>query len=140
MTTPTFDESTCDETSSTYDGASSTYDGASSTYDGASSTYDGASSTHVGASSTYDGASSTHVGASSTHDGASSTHDETSKKVQFQTGLMIEGGNEKGSDTLDSMHIVPDHVFGILFLGGPGAGKSQIIHRVSRASPFLNIR
>jgi hypothetical protein len=111
-----------------------------STSDGASSTHDGASGTHDGASSTYDGASSTCDGASSTHDGASGTHDETSMKVQFQTGLMIEGANEKGLDTLDGRHIVPDRVFDILFLGRPGVGKSQIINRVSRASPFLNIR
>jgi len=133
MTSSTLDESICDETSSTHDGASSTHDGASSTHDGASSTHDGASSTHVGASSTHDGASSN-------RDGASGTHDETSKKVQFQTDLLIEGGNEKGSDTLDGRHIVPDHMFSVLFLGGPGVGKSQIINRVSRASPFPNIR
>ena len=125
MTSSTLNESTCDETSSIHDGASNTHDGASSTHDGASST-------HVGASSTHDGASST-------RDGASGTYDETSKKVQFQTELMIEGGNERDSDTLDGRHIVLDHVFNILFLGGPGVGKSQIINRVSRASPFPNI-
>jgi predicted ATP-dependent serine protease len=95
--------------------------------------------------STHDAASSTYDGTSSTHDETSSTHDETSssrkaKKVQFQTDLMVEGGNEKGSDILDGRHIVPDHAFNIFFLGGPGVGKSQIINRVSRASPFPNIR
>jgi DNA replicative helicase MCM subunit Mcm2 (Cdc46/Mcm family) len=53
---------------------------------------------------------------------------------------MIEGANKKDSDTLDNRHIVPDHVFDILFLGGPGIGKSQIINRVSRVFPFPNIR
>jgi len=95
--------------------------------------------------STYDGTSSTHDGTSSTHDETFSTHDETSssrkaEKVQFQTDLMIEGGNEKGSDILDGRHVVPDHAFNIFFLGGPGVGKSQIINRVSRTSLFPNIR
>jgi GTPase SAR1 family protein len=53
---------------------------------------------------------------------------------------MIEGSNKKGSDTLGSRLIMPDDVFNILFLGGPGVGKSLVINRVSRVSSFPNIR
>jgi hypothetical protein len=88
--------------------------------------------------SIYSETSSTHDGTSGTNDGASSAR--KAKKIQFQTDLLIEGGNEKGSDNRNGRYIVPGHVFNILFLGGPGVGKSRIINKVSRASPFPNIR
>jgi GTPase involved in cell partitioning and DNA repair len=57
------------------------------------------------------------------------------EKVRFQSNLETEGGNKEGSNTLDGRNVALNHAFNVLFLGRPGVGKSQIINKVSRASP-----